>query len=96
PSHGENTPKTSVSEGETTQKSPSEPSSQIPERNRVFISLTGEMSLCAGINYAAYRLDLAKEIAVAMVAANWEPANIPRDAVDDANEIVKRLKETEE
>lgn len=45
--------------------------------------------------YFNYRLDLAKEIAVAMVHVfNQAYQDIPEDAVTITNEIVKRLKET--
>ena len=46
------------------------------------------------IDYAQYRLDLAKEIAVAMVGNNDGYGGIACESVAIANEIVKRLKET--
>lgn len=51
-------------------------------------------SLQASVDWNSYRLDLAKELAVAMVG-NYNDT-IPDVAVGIANEIVKLLKETEE
>ena len=71
----------------------SDPKIQSESAESVETSENPSNSFQSFTDWNKYRLDLAKELAVAKM--NRQGVIDPREVVEDANEIVKRLKETE-